>query len=175
MQLKTFIKREKRYFVFWLISIISFFLGVIFGIIFAGNINKINPNEVQAVNVFKNNILVGSSMMFLGSLTGGVYGIIVLYINGYIVGKLAVYLITANMGKYIFLGIFPHFGLELLGLSIFAIIGFIPASEFICWIRKGSFRLPVKEILKKYIAMLSIGSICLFFAALIESYVSVVI
>lgn len=171
---KKYIKIKRRDIVFLLISVVSFFIGIIMGSFGKGQINNLNPNNAKAMSIFINNFLVGISIMFIGSITGGVYGVSALFINGYIVGKLVRYLVDTNATKYILTGIMPHIWLELLGLIIFSIIGFYPIYELIHWMKKGKLSSHAKYILAKIFLMFCFGSVFLLLAAIIESYVSTV-
>ena len=140
----------------------------------ANAITTLSPIEAEAGSIFENNLLVGGSMFFLGAITGGVYGCIVLLVNGYLVGELVQYLFASNMHFNLVTGLLPHIGLEIAGLICFAVPGFIPVCELVCWMKNGSMSKPLKSIVRTVCVLFVLGTVSLLAASLIEGTISVV-
>lgn len=169
--------RKNKIKLYFLIEVLSFIIGVIIGIFGECSVTSIQPEESQgAIAIFLNNIKVGISIFFLGAFSGGVYGIAILCINGYVVGELMQYLLSVHEANLVILGLLPHMGIEVFGLAFFSAIGSIPIVELVKWLRlrenykKEEFIGMLKDILKGGI----MGTLLLFIASLIEGYISCV-
>lgn len=150
-------------------------MGIYWGLSGACGIDSLNPVEADAFLVFWNNFLVGVSMVFLGWTTGGIYGCIVLLVNGYLVGDLLQYLLAENRYSDIMSGLLPHVGIEVVGLICFAVVGFVPMRELIVWMKKGTLSMPVKYIFRNVGVLFLLGTMSLAVAAVIEGNVSAVV
>lgn len=149
-------------------------IGVLWGAGGANEIDSLSPAEAEPFSIFRNNFLVGISIIFLGGITGGIYGCAVLFVNGYLLGELLQYLWLEKMYQYMLMGLLPHMGLELVGLISFVILGFVPIGELGCWMKNGRMTLPLKDLVKRVSVLFLFGAASLLAASLIEGTVSVV-
>lgn len=173
--IKYFKKNKIKLFFF--IGVLLFIVAVICGAFGESGVTSIQPEESQgAFAIFLNNIKVGISMLFLGAISGGVYGIAILCLNGFIVGELMQYLLSNDEANMIALGLLPHMGIEVCGLAFFSAIGCIPIVELVKWLRlrenykKEEFIYGLKDMVKGG----TMGTLLLFIASLIEGYISCV-
>lgn len=127
-------------------------------------------------NIFKNNFIVGISLISVGSLTGGVYSILAIGINGYIVGQVCGYLMERKMLYLIIRGLLPHAVFEILGLTSFALISCIPTIYLFKWINNNLELVinPFKLLIKEVVNLFLLGTLLLIIAALIEAKISTV-
>lgn len=165
--------RGKIYKVYAVTCLLFFAAGLGSGMFGACTIDRLNLcDDMKTVDVFANNIKVGISMMCIGAVSGGVYGLGVLMMNGYIVGELVQFLRASGQGELIVRGIMPHIGLELAGLIYFAVIGFIPVVLLYHWIRNKQQDGTVIVLVKKTVWLFAVGSTLLFAAAVLECNIS---
>lgn len=127
--------------------------------------------EMKIMDVFWNNFRVGISLALAGSVTGGIYGLGVLAMNGYIVGELVQFLLLTGQEQRILHGILPHMGMELVGLVCFAGISVIPFIQLFSWIR-GKQSISLKISLQRAMLFFAGGCILLYLAAVLECRVS---
>lgn len=126
------------------------------------------------MDIFRNNLLVGASMLCIGAITGGAYSCAALVANGFLVGKLLRFLFAEGMYESFLTGLLPHLGIEVLGLLCFSSIAFAPAYELRGWLLHGKVHSPLKEWMLSIGAILLMGTGLLFVAAVVESRISVV-
>ncbi|WP_196333138.1 stage II sporulation protein M [Paraclostridium sordellii] len=159
-----------------LFFLIIFVIGIVLGHIYGNRINNLNLGQSENFfNIFKNNLTVGLMLMFLGAITGGVYSIVVLGINGYIVGQVINYLIEKRITILIVSGLLPHSIFEVLGLICFSIISCLPIINIFKWLTNDCFKLDVyllKTIAKTTINLFLIGTGLLVIAAFMEANIS---
>ena len=148
--------------------------GLISGVLGKCTITELNVcSEMKITDVFVNNFKVGISIMCIGAVSGGIYGIGVLILNGYIVGELIQFLLISQREEMIIRGIVPHVGVELAGLICFAIIGAMPIVCLYYWIRnKHETYCVMVEVIKRASQLLFLGVTLLFIAAVLECKVS---
>lgn len=162
-------------FVFAGIALASFLLGVLWGAGGTTEIDALSPTEAEAASIFGNNLLVGVSIVFLGSVTGGVYGCVVLLVNGYLLGELLQYLFAEKMYQAMVTGLLPHLGLEVVGLIGFVMLSFLPVGELVCWMKNGRMSMRLSALAKRAALLFGFGMVSLLLAAIVEGNVSMVI
>ena len=156
-----------------MVCVLFFAAGLSSGMFGTCTIDRLNLcDEMKTVDIFANNIKVGISMMCIGAVSGGVYGLGVFMMNGYIVGELIQFLRASGQEALIVRGIMPHIGLELAGLIYFALIGFIPIVLLYHWVRNKQQDCTVAVMVKKAVWLLAVGSTLLFLAAVLECNIS---
>lgn len=165
--------RAKIYRIYATACVLFFVAGLGTGMSGACTINRLNLcDEMRTIDIFANNIKVGISMMCIGAVSGGMYSLGVFIMNGYIVGELVQFLRTSGQEELIVRGIMPHIGMELAGLTCFAVIGLIPIVLLYHWVRNKQQDCRVAFLIKKTLWLLGVGSTLLFAAAFLECNIS---
>lgn len=174
--LKIYFKKSNKgqiYKVYVVVCVLFFCAGLATGMFGTCTVDGLKLcDEMKTVDIFVNNIKVGISMMCIGAVSGGMYGLGVLLMNGYIVGELVQFLRASGQEELIVRGIMPHIGLELAGLIYFALIGFIPIVLIYHWVRNKQQDGTVAVIVKKAVRLLVVGIALLFVAAVLECNIS---
>ncbi len=167
-------KDHKKYFkIFIFLSIFIFFIGIFCGCLTSPNISNLYSNKSNFISIFFNNIKVSLTILILGSLTGGLLSQIILFANGFILGKLIILLYNKNLLISLFAGLLPHLFVELFGLVLFAAIAHMPIIFLICWLKKSQFSLSRNEILF-YLKSFIIAILLISISAFIEGTISIV-
>lgn len=170
----NYMKNHKKYFkIFIFLSIIIFFLGMLYGCLTPPNISNLYSNESKFTSIFFNNMKVSLTILILGSITGGVISQIILFANGFIIGKLVVLLYNKNLMFSLFTGLLPHLFIELFGLILFASIAHMPIIFLIYWLKKSNFSFSRNNFLF-YLKVSIIAIILIGISAFIESTISIV-
>lgn len=165
--------KAKIYRIYAAACVLFFAAGLGIGMFGACTIDRLNLcDEMRTIDIFANNIKVGISMMCIGAVSGGVYGLGVLMMNGYIVGELVQFLRASGQEELIARGIMPHIGVELAGLTCFALIGFIPIVLLYHWVRNKQQDCTAAVLIKKTVWLLAVGSTLLLAAAVLECNIS---
>lgn len=155
------------------ISICAFILGIIIGLEGGCEIKDISITSINSRDIFVNNLKVALAILFIGTISGGIYGIFVLALNGYLVGELIQFLAKSDNLNLIITGIFPHIFVELVGLICFEIVGMYPIYLIICWLRERE-KLCAKKVAFKLIKILALGILLLMISAIIECNISTI-
>lgn len=174
LKFNTVLKKYKYGIVFFLIV---FLVGVSIGYISEYRVENLNLGQSEKFyNIFKNNFKVGITLMTVGAITGGVYSIVVMGLNGYIVGVVMKYLMDKGIVFLIINGLLPHIGFEVIGLICFALISCVPSIQLIKWLTTDSVSLDtnILNIIKTVVKLFLSGTILLLVAAIIEDYISIV-
>ncbi|WP_290716381.1 MULTISPECIES: stage II sporulation protein M [Exiguobacterium] len=141
-----------------------FMMGFLSGVISAGDqVTEFNPKELQTLQVFKNNIFVLFSMLVVGTLTGSVYSLFVVFFNGMIVGE-TLFTVYNSVGiKPIISGFLPHAVFETLSILLVSAITCYPLLVLVRQkknpIRFGKSFLEVTTILITAFLLCSLASI----------------
>lgn len=173
-KIKSFLLLNKLIVWLGLVYFIVFGFAVIYGF-FTHNerIPNLQPsNNFSFVDIFSNNMLVSLSMLGIGSLTGGMMSAIILFYNGYLIGKLLQYLDLHDQWLSFWTGLVPHAVLEIPGLLIFSIISTYPFI-LIYGFLKG-LQVDIKHTVKLLLRLAALGIVLLLLASLVEDYVSFV-
>lgn len=175
-----YLKRSNKYniFILYIIFCFLFFLvGIGIGATGDCEIVQLNrENNMEIKSIFLNNIKVGLSILCIGTVTGGMYGICVLILNGYIVGELIQFLFMIDRSELILRGIIPHIGIEITGLVCFSTIGFVPIVILVNWLKNKSYKYGnIITVLQKVVILLCIATLLILVAAIVECRVSSVI
>jgi len=94
---------------------------------------------------------------------------VILFYNGYIIGKLVQFLFSNDQGA-LWTGLMPHALLEILGLTLFAIVSSFPFISIYQFLIGRT--IDVKQLILTNIRFILIGILLLFVASLIEDYIS---
>ena len=165
-------RENKKYFKLCVVfSIVVFFIGIFFGCLGPNNISSLAPEDSTFSAIFTNNIKVSLAILILGTITGGIFSQLVIFINGFIIGQLIMFMYNENLLFYLFTGLLPHVFFELFGLSLFIGISHIPLLILVRWLRKNEFHLNKNDVLF-YLVIFFIGIVLIGSAALIESNIS---
>lgn len=154
--------------------VVFFVGGLLNGIFGKCTITQLNIcNEMKIMDIFVNNFKVGISILCIGAVSGGIYGIGVLMVNGHIVGELIQFLVESQRGEWIIRGLLPHICVELAGLICFAVVGFMPIIIIYYWLRdKYQNNCWVAGVIKQIFGLLFSGVVLLLIAAVLECKVS---
>ncbi len=118
--LKFINKWKKSY----LIYLISFIISCVVGIFaIKGDPTNFAPQNVGYLEIFLNNLNVGLLLLIGGIFTGGTLSLILIMVNGFIVGNVIHVAIAIGNIKSLFTGLLPHFFFEVFGLLSFAVLG----------------------------------------------------
>lgn len=167
-------KLYKYYTLLIFMFVLIFVLGIIVGMISECKINTLGFNQNKEIlDIWINNLTVGISMFFIGSITGGIYSTIVIFLNGYLIGNLINFLINNKIVGTVISGLLPHALIEILGLACFATASIIPTFELLNWIRLNK-EMQIRKKIKNLLCLLVVGGVILFIAAYIECEVSFV-
>ncbi|MDR0739012.1 MAG: stage II sporulation protein M [Oscillospiraceae bacterium] len=156
-----------------LIILCVYFLGIFYGLI-QGRNSKILQNKVSKSlspsKIFDNNLSVFLNILILGGFTGGIYSLVVIFINGMIVGQAFAFLHIKNRLYQIFTAFLPHTFFEISGFSAFCFCSFLPICLLLQFL-KNNEKISFKIIFKS-LSLLFFGVTMLLLAALIEGGVS---
>ena len=151
-----------------------YLLGVFIGMLRGKPIEHININQDKNVHeIFFHNLFIGISMITLGSMTGGIYSIIIICMNGYILGKLIRYLFKNNLVYLIISGILPHAIIEVACLCVMASLSAISFNLLIEYLKDEY--ICIGKVWRKSFIWLLISITGLYLSAIIECYVSIVV
>ncbi|HBM3752674.1 TPA: stage II sporulation protein M, partial [Listeria innocua] len=158
----------------FIVSIGSFFIGIVIGVITGDPIHQIAPlkNSISFIDIVLNNLKVGFSILTIGAITGGAYSFLILGVNGYIIGKLIEYLNANGNTTQLLSGLLPHFFVELLGLVLFSTISTIPIFIIYYLIKFPIQSFPYKRIIKFIFIMFCIAMLFILIAGYIEATIS---
>ncbi|MEY8353199.1 stage II sporulation protein M [Lachnospiraceae bacterium 54-53] len=166
-------KKPPKQIVFILISffLVIYFLGVLKGVLSGEPLNDLELGQNKYVSdIYLNNLKVSLSILLMGTITGGVYSIIVMFLNGFILGKLLQYLAINNMLYIVPAGLLPHAIIEIFSLCMFSAISMFPILMLYHFL-KSSAKIPCNIIIFS-LKILVFSIIALFAASLLECYVS---
>lgn len=162
-----------------IVLFVSYFIGVLVGI-FSGtwfnptteDINEsslniplfcLQPHE-RFLSILKNNLLVSIKSLVYNSLSFGLYSIIFLFYNGFVLGHIMGRCLKIFQLELILKSTLPH-SFEFIGIIIYSYIGFVLS---LCLLSK---KITIKKL---YLLLyLAIATIIIISAASIESYVSI--
>lgn len=149
--------------------LLVFMLGTIFGV-FSVNVKSasIDPTDLSTMKIFRNNMLVIISLLVIGTLTGGVYTLIVLFANGVIVGETLYSVFMTHGITPIVAGFLPHVGPELISIFLGGSISLIPF--YLAVINKKELQ-PVK-IYREIFLFVCIAVLFCWIGAYIEGTIS---
>ncbi|WP_415639192.1 stage II sporulation protein M, partial [Paenibacillus larvae] len=163
-----------------LVCVLGFFyLGVFFLAVCTGSFTQAeriphleDNNQASFLDIFLNNIQVSMAILGIGSITGGLMSAVILFYNGYIIGKLVQFLFSNDQAGALWTGLMPHALLEILGLTLFAIVSSFPFISIYQFLIGRT--IDVKQLILTNIRFILIGILLLFVASLIEDYISYV-
>ena len=160
--------------IFMVIYFFLYLLGVCIGFIFGQEISSIDiGQDKDLIGIFLNNLILGISIVILGSFTGGFYSVAIILINGGILGKLLRYLFAQDMLHVVPLGLFPHAILEIISLCVFSAISVIPISCLFYYFKSSN--IISRKLVFQSLLIMVFSIISLFLAAILECYVSKII
>lgn len=154
------------------LAIIIYVLGIIVGLLMEVSKNEINfiSNSASAFDILKNN-LQACGILFTGIFLLGISTLISLLMNGVLLGSTlkasSFYLSTFELFSR---GV-PHGILELPGIILMGAVGF-QTLRIIIDLIKGK-KLLIKKELYKTLTLSILSIFCVFIAALIEGYITV--
>lgn len=156
---------------------IIFILGILSGLLFSVDdvTNKVvSPNSVLFVEIFLNNLVVGSLLLVGGLLSFGVLSSLIILVNGAVVGELIKVLYIQNSLDSLTFGLLPHLIFELPALILFAMAGTFTGHYLFLFLKNKHFSMPVYTYVKTGIKLFILGFLMLLIASIVEDYISFV-
>lgn len=130
--------------------------------------------EVVDGAVARNNVTLAIGIVMLGVATVGVGPLVVLFVNGLIVGQLVRVLADDGMAGAILTGLLPHALLELLGLAVVYGAACVVVTQFLAWVARVPTSTTRAEASLLSLTAVGAGLLLLSIAAYVEDHVSVV-
>ncbi|WP_356835005.1 stage II sporulation protein M [Arthrobacter sp. APC 3897] len=121
-----------------------------------------------------NNLTLALSLFVLSAATAGLGAIVALFINGLIVGQLAVLLIDNSLGSMLLVGLLPHVFIEALGLCLVSSAGLLGPLIAVRLITQSVGPSATKAILIRSVALTTVGFTLIIVAAVVEGHISTV-
>jgi len=153
------------------IFLIIYLIGVLWVFFIGEPIKSLELGQDKKVTeIFLHNLNVSLLILLIGSITGGCYSVIIIFLNGYILGKLLQYLTIHKMLYTVPPGLLPHAIIEIFTLCIFSAISMLPILMLYYFLTSP------KQILRNIIYFCLKALICAIFmlliAALLECHAS---
>lgn len=124
--------------------------------------------------VARNNVTLAIGVVMLAVATAGVGPLLVLVVNGLIVGQLVRVLVADGMAGTVLTGLLPHALLELLGLAVCYGAACVVVARFLTWVARVPRRTTRAEAWVLPLTAAGAGLLLLCIAAYVEDHVSVV-
>ncbi|PDO09643.1 MAG: hypothetical protein BLM47_11405 [Candidatus Reconcilbacillus cellulovorans] len=116
---------------------------------------------------------ISLSIIVFGLFTFGLFSIIMMLANGYVVGIVIGEVLQLRMGVLLLTGLAPHFFTETLSLFLCSTVGSATGLQLFRWLR-GIQLIPLKCLLLETIMITTFSVFLLFISAFIESNISYV-
>ncbi|MBP3222949.1 MAG: stage II sporulation protein M [Actinomycetaceae bacterium] len=131
-------------------------------------------NGTSVWSVVAHNLWVGLQMFCVGLLSLSVGGLLLIGVNGVVVGKLFHVLEQEKMLTSFITGILPHGFIEVIGFSFFVSASAVPLLAIISYFVTKIQRKSVKTYFYMSVILLFLGCACICIAGFLEVYVSFV-
>lgn len=128
--------------------------------------------SANTLEIAKNNLTLAFSLFVLSAATAGLGTLVTLFINGLIVGQLAVLLIRNSLGHMLLAGLLPHALLEAVGLCLVGTAGLVFPLALIRFLVPLKRTITKKALFLRSVKLLSIGCLIIVIAAIVEDHVS---
>lgn len=159
----------------------TYLIGFVLGYFFSIDSNILNVNvlpqskpnitelyHLDSFSRFKeialNNLTVSTKCFIFGAFSYGVYSIIIVFLNAFVLGSIVGSSTQILSFKEICGSLLPH-SPEILGLIVFGYCGFSISNDF--------FKYHTSSSLRRYILFILIASLIILISAFLESYVSI--
>lgn len=156
----------------------AFLVGVVAGWLLADPMFSTADLEIEAAgagDIARNNLVVGLGMLALGLATASLGALVLLGMNGFIIGQLVGALLESGDGVGLLTGLLPHALLEVPGFVAIIAASTIPAAAVLQRLvgAPGCVQ-PKREMLLALATNVAVGLALLTVAAVIEDAVSFV-
>lgn len=166
---QIFSRWKNIYFIYLIGFVVGIFTGIYY---FEGKVNTFNPENVSYIEVFVNNLNVGSLLLIGGLITGGTLSLFLIMANGCIVGNIIFIAISNGNIKSLLTGLLPHFFFELIGLFSFAVVGTFTGYIFFKFLTKKIHTVNFSQLMTDGLWLIAISIVSLFLGAVIEDFIS---
>ncbi|MDR1521408.1 MAG: stage II sporulation protein M [Streptococcaceae bacterium] len=158
---------------FFYLSGSVFLSGIFLGSALGVSLSSLESHAIKTSfwELFTHNVKVCLFILIIGGVTGSIYSYFIIFINGFLIGKLLCFLYSIRELKQVISGLLPHFFFEVFGLMIFSTLSSLPLFIGYQMLRTENYQLSAKFFRVLFYGLL-IGFVLIFIAALIEVKIS---